>query len=46
MLVSRRLRLKPTKEQEVWLNAQAGVARFIYNWSLNSINLRNLAFSL
>lgn len=35
MLVSRRLRLKPTKEQEVWLNAQAGVARFIYNWSLS-----------
>ena len=35
VLVSRKLRLKPTKEQEIWLNAQAGVARFIYNWSLN-----------
>lgn len=35
MLASRRLRLKPTKEQEKWLYAQVGVARFIYNWSLN-----------
>lgn len=35
LLASRKLRLKPTKEQEIWLNAQAGVARFIYNWSLN-----------
>lgn len=35
MLASRKLRLKPTKEQEIWLNAQVGVARFIYNWSLS-----------
>lgn len=35
MLVGQRLRLIPNKEQENWLQNNAGVARFIYNWSLN-----------
>ena len=35
MLVGQRLRLIPNKEQEKWLQNNAGVARFIYNWSLN-----------
>lgn len=34
MLVGKRLRLVPNKEQEQWLIANAGVARFIYNFSL------------
>lgn len=35
MVVARRLRLKPTKNQIEWLKQQCGVSRFIYNWSLN-----------
>lgn len=35
MIVARRLRLKPTKNQIEWLKQQCGVSRFIYNWSLN-----------
>ena len=35
MIVSRRLRLKPTKKQEEWLKQNCGVARFIYNYSLS-----------
>lgn len=34
MIVSTRLRLKPSKIQEEWLKANSGVARFIYNFSL------------
>lgn len=34
MLVGQRLRLVPNKEQEKWLQSNAGVARFIYNFSL------------
>lgn len=34
MLVGQRLRLVPNKEQEKWLQNNAGVARFIYNFSL------------
>lgn len=34
MLVGQRLRLIPNKEQEKWLQNNAGVARFIYNFSL------------
>lgn len=34
MLVGQRLRLVPNKEQEKWLRSNAGVARFIYNFSL------------
>ena len=34
MLGGQRLRLAPNKEQEKWLRSNAGVARFIYNFSL------------
>lgn len=34
MLVGQKLRLVPNKEQEKWLQNNAGVARFIYNFSL------------
>lgn len=34
MLVGKRLRLVPNKEQKQWLIANAGVTRFIYNFSL------------
>lgn len=34
MIVSRRLRLKPTVYQEEWLRQNCGVSRFIYNYSL------------
>lgn len=34
MMVSRKLRLKPTKSQEEWLEKNCGVFRFIYNYSL------------
>jgi putative transposase len=34
MIVGRRLRLKPDKSQEEWLKQNAGVSRFIYNFSL------------
>lgn len=35
MLVGRKLRLKPNKQQEEWLKQNCGVSRFIYNWSLD-----------
>lgn len=34
MLGGQRLRLIPNKEQEKWLKSNAGLARFIYNFSL------------
>lgn len=34
MLVGQKLRLIPNDEQESWLKANSGVARFIYNFSL------------
>lgn len=34
MMVARKIRLVPDKLQEQWLKENAGVARFIYNWSL------------
>lgn len=34
MIVGQKLRLKPNKSQEEWLRQNAGVARFIYNFSL------------
>ena len=35
MILSKKIRLKPTKEQEKMLYKSAGTARFIYNWALN-----------
>ena len=35
MIVSRKVRLKPTKKQEEWLKQNCGVSRFIYNYSLS-----------
>ena len=35
MILSKKIRLKPTKEQEKQLIKSAGTARFIYNWTLN-----------
>lgn len=35
MIVSRKVRLKPTKKQEEWLRQNCGVSRFIYNYSLS-----------
>ena len=35
MMISRKVRLLPNKVQEEWLNQNCGVARFIYNFSLN-----------
>jgi putative transposase len=34
MILSKKIRLKPTKEQEKMLYKSAGTARFIYNWTL------------
>ena len=34
MILSKKIRLKPTKEQEKQLYKSAGTARFIYNWTL------------
>ena len=34
MILSKKIRLKPTKEQEKQLIKSAGTARFIYNWTL------------
>lgn len=34
MILSKKIRLKPTKEQEKILYKSAGTARFIYNWTL------------
>lgn len=35
MMISRKVRLLPNKSQEEWLKQNCGVARFIYNFSLN-----------
>ncbi|OXS74682.1 RNA-guided endonuclease InsQ/TnpB family protein [Domibacillus enclensis] len=35
MITAKKVRLKPTPEQEVLLWKSAGTARFIYNWTLN-----------
>ena len=35
MILSKKIRLKPTKEQEKMLYKSAGTARFIYNWTLD-----------
>ena len=35
MILSKKIRLKPTKEQEKMLYKSAGTARFVYNWTLN-----------
>lgn len=35
MIRAHRIRLNPTKEQEVYFLRAAGVARFSYNWALN-----------
>lgn len=35
MMVARKVRLIPDKSQEQWLKENSGVARFIYNFSLN-----------
>ena len=35
MILSEKIRLKPTKEQTKMLYKSAGTARFIYNWTLN-----------
>ena len=35
MILSRKIRLKPTKEQEKILYKSTGTARFVYNWTLN-----------
>lgn len=35
MILSKKIRLKPTKEQEKMLYKSANIARFIYNWTLN-----------
>lgn len=34
MLVGKRLRLVPNKEQKKWLQSNAGAVRFIYNFSI------------
>lgn len=35
MIISKRVRLLPTKEQEQKMWQSVGIARFIYNWTLN-----------
>ena len=35
MILSKKIRLKPTKEQEKMLYKSAGTARFVYNWALD-----------
>ena len=35
MILSKKIRLKPTKEQEKTLYKSANIARFVYNWTLN-----------
>jgi putative transposase len=34
MILSKRIRLRPTPEQEQWLWRSAGAARWVYNWTL------------
>ncbi|MCL2322842.1 MAG: helix-turn-helix domain-containing protein, partial [Oscillospiraceae bacterium] len=35
MIIAKKVRLLPTKEQEQQLIKSAGTARYIYNWALN-----------
>ncbi|MCL2320845.1 MAG: helix-turn-helix domain-containing protein, partial [Oscillospiraceae bacterium] len=35
MIIARKVRLLPTREQEQQLIKSAGTARFIYNWALD-----------
>ena len=35
VIISKKVRLKPTKEQEIQLWKSAGTARWTYNWVLN-----------
>ena len=35
MILSKKIRLRPTKEQEKQLWKSVGTARCIYNWTLN-----------
>lgn len=35
MILAKKIRLKPTSEQEKLLWQSAGTARFVYNWTLN-----------
>ena len=35
MILSKKIRLKPTKEQLKQLYKSANIARFVYNWTLN-----------
>ena len=43
MIITKKIRLKPTKEQEEIMWKSVGVMRFIYNWTLNKqeINYKN-----
>ena len=34
MIISKKIRLKPTKEQETQLWKSVGTARWVYNWTL------------
>ncbi len=33
-MITKKVRLRPTKQQELQLYKSAGTARFIYNWTL------------
>ena len=35
MIKAIKIRLKPTKEQEILMNKSVGVARFVFNWGLS-----------
>jgi len=35
MILARKIRIKPTEEQEKQLWKSVGVARWVYNWTLN-----------
>jgi putative transposase len=34
MILAHRVRLVPTREQEIYFRRASGVARFAYNWAL------------
>lgn len=34
MILAKKIRIKPTKEQEIQLWKSTGVARWVYNWTL------------
>lgn len=38
MIKAIKVRLYPTKDQEILMSKSAGVARFVYNWGLNYLN--------